>query len=143
MARGRVTFGSRELTRAIERYGDDVLEEVKQIVVGTAQIIQSTAKALAPVDSSALRDSIEMEVMPGGLKAKVQVTAEHAIWVEFGTGIYAEGPGGSQAKKIPWSYFSPTLNKWVTTSGNPAQPYWEPAIDAGRRYFQREMRRLG
>lgn len=140
MARGRVTFGSRELTRAIERYGDDVLEEVKRIVVGTAQIIQSTAKTLAPVDDGSLRDSIEMEVLSGGMMAKVNVGAEYAVYVEFGTGIYAvEGNGRS----TPWTYYSDKLGRFVTTRGMEPQPFWEPAIDAGRRYFQREMRRLG
>lgn len=143
MARGRVKIGNRKMQWAVAEFGDRILEEVRRIVVETAQIIKSEAVARAAVDSGSLRDSIEMEIFDGGLKAVVRVTAEHAIWVEFGTGVYAEGPGGSRAKKIPWSYFSPKLNKWVTTSGMPAQPFWNPAIDAGERYFRREMRRLG
>lgn len=143
MGRGRVKIGNRKMQWAVAEFGDRILEEVRRIVVETAQIIQSEAKARAPVDSSNLRDSIEMEIFDGGLKAVVRVTAEYAIYVEYGTGIYAEGPGGSRAKKIPWSYFSPKLGKWVTTSGMPAQPYWNPAVDAGERYFRREMRRLG
>lgn len=140
MARGRVTIGSRQLTRAIREYNDDVLEEVKRIIVGTAQIIQSTAKALAPVDDGSLRDSIEMDVLQGGLTAKVSVGVEYAIYVEFGTGIYAvEGNGRS----TPWTYYSDKLGRFVTTKGMRAQPFWEPAIDAGRSYFRREMGRLG
>lgn len=140
MARGRVTIGSRQLTRAVREYNDDVLEEVKRIIVGTAQIIQSTAKALAPVDDGSLRDSIEMDVLQGGLTAKVSVGVEYAIYVEFGTGIYAvEGNGRS----TPWTYYSDKLGRFVTTKGMRAQPFWEPAIDAGRSYFRREMGRLG
>lgn len=140
MARGRVTFGSREIQRAVSRYGDDVLDEIKRIVVNTAQLIQSTAKALAPVDDGALRDSIEMEIMSGGMKAKVTVGAEYAIYVEFGTGIYAAEGGG---RATPWTYYSDKLGRFVTTRGQRPQPYWEPAIDAGKRYFRTEMRRLG
>lgn len=140
MARGRVTIGSRELSGVVREYSDDVLDEIKRIVVGTAQIIQSTAKALAPVDDGSLRDSIEMDVLQGGLTAKVSVGVEYAIYVEFGTGIYAvEGNGRS----TPWTYYSDKLGRFVTTKGMRAQPFWEPAIDAGRSYFRREMGRLG
>lgn len=133
-------IGNREMSRALNRYGDSVIRDVKRIIVETAQIILSNAKALAPVDDGNLRDSIEMEVLMGGLKAKVQVTAHYAIYVEFGTGIYAaEGDG----RQTPWTYWSPKLNRFVTTRGMPPQPYWEPAIDAGQRYFDTEMGRLG
>lgn len=131
------------MRRAVQRYGDSVIDEIKRIVLETAQLIQSEAKARAAVDEGALRDSIEMEIFDGGLRAVVRVTSEYAIYVEHGTGIYAEGPGGSRAKKIPWSYYSEKLGRWVTTSGMRSQPFWFPALDAGRRYFQNEMRRLG
>ncbi|MEZ0482650.1 HK97-gp10 family putative phage morphogenesis protein [Planococcus sp. SSTMD024] len=143
MARGRVKIGNRKLQKVAAEFGDQILDEVKRIVLETAQIIQSNAKSLAPVDSSNLKDSIEMEIFEDGLKAVVRVTADYAIYVEYGTGIYAEGPGGSRAKKIPWTYWSVKLQKYVTTSGMKAQPYWNPAVDAGERYFRREMRRLG
>lgn len=128
------------MSRAIERYGDDVLGEVKRIVVSTAQLIQSTAKALAPVDDGALRDSIEMELLQDGLTAKVTVGVEYAVYVNFGTGIYAkEGDG----RKTPWTYYSDKLGRFVTTRGQRPQEFWGPAIDAGERYFMTEMRRLG
>ncbi|WP_084246791.1 HK97-gp10 family putative phage morphogenesis protein [Planomicrobium okeanokoites] len=128
------------MSRALNRYGDSVIREVKRIVVETAQIILSNAKMLAPVDDGNLRDSIEMEVRMDGLKAKVQVTAHYAIYVEYGTGIYAvEGDG----RQTPWTYWSPKLNRFVTTRGMSPQPFWEPAIDAGQQYFDREMGRLG
>lgn len=34
----------------------------------------------------------------GGLTGIISVGAEYAIYVEYGTGIYATGPGGSRAK---------------------------------------------
>lgn len=136
-------IGSRSLRKAVATYGDIVIDEVKDIVVSTAQLIQSTAKTLAPVDEGSLRDSIEMEIFNDGLIAVVRVTAEHSIWIEYGTGIHAEGPGGSRAKKIPWAYWSDKLQKYITTYGMEAQPYWHPAIDAGQRHFRSRMRRLG
>lgn len=132
--------GSRSLRKAVATYGDIVIDEVKDIVVSTAQIIQSTAKSLAPVDDGNLRDSIEMEIFGDGLMAKVTVGASYAVYVEYGTGIYAVGGDG---RKTPWTYYSDKLGRYVTTRGMSAQPYWEPAIDAGQRHFRSRMRRLG
>lgn len=139
MGKGRIRYGNADLARAVRRYGDQVEEKVKRIVVETAQIILSEAKARAPVDDGSLRDSIEMEVKDGGLLAIVRVTAHYAVYVEYGTGIYAvEGNG----RQTPWTYYSEKLGRYVTTKGMRPQPFWDPAIDAGERYFKREMRRL-
>jgi HK97 gp10 family phage protein len=140
MGRGRITFGSRELSRAIQRFGDHVEAEIKRIIVETAQVILSNAEMLAPVDDGNLRDSIEMEVLNGGLTAVVRVTAHYAVYVEYGTGIYAvEGNG----RRTPWTYYSDKLGRFVTTSGQRPQEFWGPAIDIGERHFTTEMGRLG
>lgn len=135
-----ITFGNRGLQRAIRRYGDDVLDEIKRIVVETAYIIHSNAQALAPVDDGNLRDSIEVELLNDGMKAVVRVTANYAIYVEYGTGIYAaEGNG----RDTPWTYYSDKLGRFVTTEGMRPQPFWDPAIKQGQRHFRSEMRGLG
>ncbi|HBJ02732.1 MAG TPA: hypothetical protein DDY89_22075 [Lysinibacillus sp.] len=138
----RITYSGRQLMRAAQRYEEGLLDKISDIVEETAKLIKTTAQALAPVDDSGLKDSIMME-MVGKYNAVVTVGVNYAIWVEFGTGIYAEGPGGSRAKKIPWVYYSEKLGHWVTSSGNKAQPFWGPAVDAGGDYFKTEMRRLG
>ena len=38
--------------------------------------------------------------------------------------------------KIPWSY-KDADGKWHTTKGQHAQPFWNPAIDAGRETFNK------
>lgn len=140
MGRNRITFGNKDLEKAVRKYAEDVEAEIKRIIVETASIIHANAKALAPVDDGNLRDSIEMQILNGGLTAVVRVTAHYAIYVEYGTGIYAvEGNG----RKTPWTYWSDKLNRFVTTKGMRPQPYWDPAIDAGERYFENEMRKLG
>lgn len=128
------------MQRAIRRYGDNVIDEVKRIIVETAYIIHSNAQALATVDEGNLRDSIEVEILPDGMTAIVRVTAHYAIYVEYGTGIYAvEGNG----RDTPWTYFSDKLGRFVTTEGMRPQPFWDPAIDKGQRHFRKEMRDLG
>lgn len=140
MGSNRITFGSRDLSRAIERFGEHVEDEIKRIVIETAQIILSNAKMLAPVDDGNLRDSIEMEILEGGLTAVVRVTASYAVYVNFGTGIYAvEGNG----RQTPWTYYSDKLGRFVTTRGQRPQEFWGPAVDMGERNFLEEKRRFG
>ena len=136
---GRVTKGWPKLARYADDYSEDIQKRVKKIVVETAQLIVSNAKARAPVDEGELRDSISMEILNGGFSAVVHVGAEHAIWIEYGTGIYAVEGGGRQT---PWSYYSDKLGRFVTTRGMRDQPFWHPALDIAHQYFVREMRRL-
>lgn len=115
---------------------------MKQIVLETATILQNEVKARAPRDGGNLIDSVTLKIENGGLSAVIHIGAFYAVYVNYGTGIYAEGPGGSRAVKIPWTYFSEKLNRWVTTHGMRAQEFWEPACDVAARHWVREMGRL-
>lgn len=59
-------------------------------------------------------------------KQGIKSLCGNIIDVELGTGIYATG--GSQAKKIPWSYMD-EKGKWHTTYGMRSRPYMRPAIE--------------
>lgn len=135
----RITFGGRELLRAARRFEEGILDKISDIVYETARLIQTQAKALAPVDDGSLRDSIEMKML-GKYNAVVFVGVHYAVYVEWGTGIYSVSGTG---RRTPWTYFSTKLGRYVTTEGMRAQPFWGPAVDAGRDYFETEMRRLG
>ncbi len=135
----RITFGGRELLRAARRFEEGILDKISDIVYETARLIQTQAKALAPVDDGSLRDSIEMKML-GKYNAVVSVGVHYAVYVEWGTGIYSVSGTG---RRTPWTYFSTKLGRYVTTDGMRAQPFWGPAVDAGRDYFETEMRRLG
>ncbi|MGN7409966.1 HK97-gp10 family putative phage morphogenesis protein [Sporosarcina sp. SAFN-010] len=140
MAGNNVKVGNRALANALKKYGDSVIDDVKRIITETAYIIMNNAKVMAPVDDGNLRDSIEVEIVPGGMTAIVRVTANYAIYVEYGTGIYAvEGNG----RKTPWTYYSDKLGRFVTTEGMKPQPFWDPAIEKGQRHFRKEMRKIG
>ena len=135
-----IRYGSKKLQRAVEKWKDDIIEDIKRVVVETAATIESTAKALAPVDSGYLRQSITVEIMDGGLKAKVTVDSEYAIFIEFGTGIYAANGDG---RKDGWVYYNEKYGEYVYTKGSPAQPFWFPALKEGAKYFDREMAKVG
>lgn len=135
----RITFGGRELLRAARRFEEGLLDKISDIVYETARLIQTQAKALAPVDDGSLRDSIEMKML-GKFNAIVTVGVHYAIYVEYGTGIYAQNGNG---RRTPWTYYSLKLGRYVTTEGMKAQQFWGPAVDVGQEYFKTEMRRLG
>ncbi|KAA6450952.1 HK97-gp10 family putative phage morphogenesis protein [Bacillus swezeyi] len=128
----------RQFNRAINSFSDRIHDRVKQIIAETAEIIYGQAVVLAPVDDGNLKNSIEVNYSDGGFKAKITVGASYAIYVEFGTGIYAEDGNG---RKTPWVYFDEKLGRYVFTRGMRAQPFFFPAVEAGGRHFAREMNR--
>ncbi|WP_035856131.1 HK97 gp10 family phage protein [Jeotgalicoccus marinus] len=123
------------LARALQAFSDKTIEQTKRGVAETAQLIDTEASSRAPVDTSFLKQMIGHSIKEGGLKAEVESGASYSAYVEFGTGIFAEGPGGSRAKKIPWSYKGDD-GEWYTTYGMVAQPFWFPSVDRGRLYFK-------
>lgn len=133
-------FGNRALSKALKKWGNQIEGEIKRIVMETATIIQTEARARAPVDSGYLRQSIEVEVFQSGLTAIVTVDADYAIYIEYGTGIYAKNGNGN---KDGWVFYSEKHGEFVFTRGMEAQPFWAPAIEVGRQYFKKEMKKLG
>lgn len=123
----------RAVSKALREYEANMLKWAKRGVAETILIIYSEAVARAATDSGYLKESIDYKMFDGGLSGVVSVGADYAIYVEFGTGIYATR--GSSAKKIPWVYKN-AWGEFVTTYGSPAQPFWLPAMDAGEAYFK-------
>lgn len=131
----KVKYGADSIVVDLEKYSKDMEKWVKKGIAKTTLKIYNTAVALAPVDMGFLKESIDYKFTDGGLSSVISVGADYAIYVEYGTGIYATGPGGSRAKKIPWSY-KDVDGEWHMTYGQVAQPFWNPAIDAGRQTFE-------
>lgn len=132
----RVKYGNWDLVAELEDYRSEMEDWAKEGILKTTLAIYNTAVALAPVDLGFLKESIDFKVTDGGLSSVISVGSEYAIYVEFGSGIYAVGPGGSRARKIPWRYKG-SDGKWYTTYGQQPQPFWNPAIDEGRKVFNK------
>ncbi|KKI54734.1 phage protein, HK97 gp10 family [Staphylococcus pasteuri] len=132
----KVKYGNWDLVKELEEYEKDMERWVKKGIARTTIKIYNTAINLMPVDTGYLRESTSIDFKDGGMTGVISIGSSYAIYVNYGTGIFAEGPGGSRAKKIPWSYKG-SDGKWYTTKGQHAQPFWEPAIDAGRAYFNK------
>lgn len=88
-----------------------------------ALLIQGQAKALAPVDTSNLKTSIAHKLVVSKLEAYIGTNCEYAIYVEFGTGEFAEN---GQGRKGGWIY-TDSEGKTVFTRGMRPKPYLRPA----------------
>ncbi|MHB7942153.1 HK97-gp10 family putative phage morphogenesis protein [Staphylococcus capitis] len=129
----KVKYGADSLVVELERYQKNVEKWAKKGIFRTTLKIYNTAIHLMPVDTGFLRQSTTIDFENGGLTGVVKIGSMYAVYVNYGTGIYATK--GSRAHRIPWTYKDPN-GKWHTTYGQMPQPFWEPAIDAGRKVFE-------
>lgn len=85
------------LPSAIQKAMPEILDQTSKLVIFQA-----------PENTGKLKESIKYEIVDasnGEVKGRVYAdvnVAPYALWVNYGTGIYAEGEGGSRAEKIPW-----------------------------------------
>ena len=126
-------MAANNLVRALQVFSDKTIDDAERGISETAMLLNTEASSRVAVDTGMTKNSIQSEI--GGLEATVMVGSAVGIWLEFGTGVYAKGPGGSRAKKIPWTYKGAD-GKWYTTYGMRAQPFWFPSIDVARKYFK-------
>lgn len=126
-------MAANNLARALQVFSDKTIDDAERGISETAMLLDTEASSRVAVDTGMTKNSIQSEI--GGLEATVMVGSAVGIWLEFGTGVYSSGPGGSRAKKIPWTYKGAD-GKWYTTYGMRAQPFWFPSIDVARKYFK-------
>ena len=104
------------------------IKALEVAVQAGAVVIQNEAKRLVPKRTRTLARSITIEpakVTDTRVEYHIGPQEPYGKWVEFGTGIHAEGGGGRQT---PWR-FKAGDGSWVTTRGTRPQPYMRPAFD--------------
>ena len=87
-------------------------------------LVEGQAVLLAPVATSRLKQSIDYIVDDDELVGYVGTNVDYAIYVEFGTGDFAENGNG---RKGGWMYKDPS-GEWFFTWGIEPQPYLRPAF---------------
>lgn len=119
-----VTVSGLGQTRAaLERYRRSVPDRVQAATDRTGQAVAREAKGLAPFDLGDLRASIAYVPGTGG-RGAVEATADHAPYVEFGTGDRVDVPSGLESYARQF---------YVNGEGHtPAQPFLFPAAEAHR-----------
>lgn len=121
--------GIEELIERFEKIADP--EKMKAALGKACALVERAAKEKAPKGIGDLKRSIESRVVHNGteLVGEVFTPLEYAPYVEFGTGLFAEG--GNGRKDVPWNYKDDEGN-WHSTSGMPPRPYMRPALNENR-----------
>lgn len=98
-------------------------------------IVEGAAKANAPVGTSGeLRDKIDHRITKSGgiITGQIGSPTDYAIYVEYGTGEFAENGAG---RKGGWSYQTPD-GEWHHTDGMQPQPFLRPAFRENKKNIE-------
>ena len=117
-----------EISDSLEKLIDDLPRNLKSCMANACAKVANEAKERAPKgETGNLKRGISFDVNEDGAEGVVYSPEEYAPYVECGTGIYATKGSG---RKTPWRYEG--SHGRVTTKGNKAQPFLEPAFNATR-----------
>ena len=119
--------GLEQFTKKVEQLVD--ANKIEKSMQTACAIVEVSAKKNAPKDTGALRRSIQSKVEREGkeVQGTVFTPLEYAPYVEYGTGLFAEGGG----RKDEWSY-QDDKGDWYTTRGQKPQPFMRPALNENR-----------
>ena len=122
--------GDNEVILSIEKYTST--EKLIGAVQSACAVVEAAAIKNAPKRSGDLRRSIESNVEENGneIKGTISTPLEYAPYVEYGTGLYAEG--GNGRKKVPWAYEDEKTGELIWTAGQHPHPFMRPALNDNR-----------
>lgn len=103
-------------------------EKLNKALLKSCMLVEASAKQKAPKGRTGeLARSITSKVEDN--TGIVFTPLEYAPYVEYGTGLFAEGSGRSD---VPWSY-KDEQGDWHTTYGMHPHPYMRPALNENRK----------
>lgn len=112
-------------------------EQIAAALEAVGQAAETFVAAKAPTNKkthgSQLKQSITHTVV--GNTAYIGTDVSYAVYVEFGTGKYAEAGNG---RPTPWVY-KDDRGDWHRTSGSRAQPFMRPGINDHIEDFKRAI----
>lgn len=118
--------GLENITKKLEKLDDR--QKVEASLGKACALVERSAKQKARKGNGALRRSITSDV--NGDRGIVFTPLEYAPYVEYGTGLFAEG-GNGRTWDLPWSYQDDEGN-WHSTSGMQPRPFMRPALYENR-----------
>ena len=120
--------GLEKFTEIVEELVDT--KKVERAMKTACALVEGEAKKNAPKGAGDLRRSIESKVEIQGKEVTgiVFTPLEYAPYVEYGTGLFAEGGNG---RKNPWNY-QDDEGEWHSTRGIHPQPFMRPALSDNR-----------
>ena len=87
------------------------------------ELLVSSIRPLIPVDTSNLKTSLDYKIDVDNMTVTIGVGEQYAIYVEFGTGEYAEN---GQGRKGGWVYKDPQTGETIFTHGSHPKPFMRP-----------------
>ena len=129
--------GLEEVLSAIGELDD--IENLESAMGKACAVVERAAKQNAPKGTGELRNSITSRIDQdnGNTVGVVYTPVEYAPYVEYGTGLFAEG--GNGRKDVPWAY-QDDKGEWHSTSGMAPQPFLRPALDDNRKEIMRMLK---
>lgn len=114
-----------EVSKNLKKLSENLNSEyLYKAMAEACAVVRNDAILNAPQGTGALKRSIDFDVSPDGTEGIIFSNLEYAPYVEVGTGIYSTQGNG---RDTPWKY-QVYGGDWVTTRGQRAQPYLEPAL---------------
>lgn len=151
----RVTLhGTAALTRQLERLGEAArTQTLRQATTNAARVVEAKAQEILRAQvgrDSELARSFVVGVTESDTHhavAAVGPTAEHAVYLEYGTGVYGTGPGAKRqpiviVPKTKQALFWPGARhpvRRVVQQGLQPRPYLRPAFQTSKAEATRVM----
>lgn len=99
---------------------------IENALLRGGEIVRAEAQANCPKDMGRLANSIVVKAADG-TSVLIGPTAEHGIYVEYGTGSKGD-PSKPHTSKTGWVYFNEHTQSFVYTTGQAPQPFLVPAL---------------
>jgi len=135
MAFGLNLTGIKEVENALKTMDKHLRQDVGDEINASALEILSSAKRLAPVDLSGLRNSISIEPV-NDLTFEVEAKAKYAAYIEFGTGGEVKIPAGYEDLAILFK------GKGIRTVNIRPQPYLIPSYETEKPKLIQRLKKL-
>lgn len=100
-------------------------------------LVEKAARRKAPKGRTGdLRKFItsKVETTGGNVVGTVYSPQEYAPYVEYGTGLFAEGGGRTD---VPWAYVDEATGELIWTCGSKPRPFLRPALNENRERITR------
>jgi HK97 gp10 family phage protein len=116
---------SKEIAQNIRNAAQlDIPKAIEDALNKVCLIVANDAKSRAPVQTGALRNSIQIKVQKN--EGVIGTNLHYAPYVEIGTGIHSSMGNGRQGG---WVYYDANGERHFTMGSHP-KPYLKPALDS-------------
>lgn len=146
--------GMPELKEHFSKMGLALRGKVQERTAEAALNVQREARRAAPSQTGSLRRSIQIRSFANRMSWECYTENEYAAFVEFGTANpgrnsidevgkkWAEIHGYEHGNRKEWLYLHPKTKRLVKTSGREAKPFLFPAVEAERRAYIDDLKKL-